>query len=293
MENEIQKVVHPCVVCGSKEHSFFTRKNGCSLYRCVSCRLLFVQPLPADSAAVYSDDYFSGARKGFGYVDYDADKEPMIPVFKKYLAMIDVFLPERGRILDVGAATGFFLTLAQKAGWQVEGVELSRYAVEIGRRKGLSMHEGTLSDLVSPPESFRAITMFDLIEHLLDPAREISLAHRLLEKGGVLVVNTPDAGSLWARLFGRRWHLIVPPEHLHYFSRKNLTLLLSQSGFEVVHTTKVGKRFTLQYIFKMLYLWQRLPFWRRMTDFFHMHPRWNISLPINTRDNMLIIARKI
>src|SRR3989344_2020238 len=124
MVKAVQKEIN-CPVCGAWSHDVFARKSGYALYSCRACGLTFVHPIP-DSAGVYGEDYFSGARGGFGYVDYDADKEPMAPVFEKYLRRIARYGTGR-RILDVGAATGFFLDIARRAGFDAYGVELSAY----------------------------------------------------------------------------------------------------------------------------------------------------------------------
>ena len=86
MEDDIQKI-GPCVACDSVAHRFFVTKNGFTLYRCVGCGHIVIYPFSFDTKVIYGDDYFSGADKGSGYVDYDQDKEPMRPVFKKYLTL--------------------------------------------------------------------------------------------------------------------------------------------------------------------------------------------------------------
>lgn len=280
-----------CIVCRSEKNVLFTRKNGCDIWRCQECGLLFVYPATVDTKVIYSEDYFGGAKGGFGYVDYDADKEPMIPAFKKYLLRIRTHAPQGERLLDVGAASGFFIDMARREGWRVKGVEVSDHAAALGRKKGLDVETGTLASL-GKENSFDVITMLDLIEHVEDPLLELTEAHARLAPRGILVINTPDAGSLPAKILGRRWHLIVPPEHLYYFNVHNLSMLLQHAGFEVMLVTKIGKRFTLQYIFKMLYKWQGLSLWKKLSLLFRRGMLSRISIPLNTCDNMFIIARK-
>ena len=281
-----------CVACGSGNSALFVRKNNCDIFRCRDCALLFVHPAVVDASVIYSDDYFRGAEKTFGYVDYDADKEPMIPTFHKYLSLVEKLRPAKGKLLDIGEETGFFINIAGERGWSASGIEVSDYAAAEGRRKGLDVKTGTLSGAALAPESVDAVTMFDVVEHFPDPAGEIRTAGEVLKKGGVLAINTPDAGSMLARFFGKKWHILVPPEHLYYFNRANLALLLEKNGFRVVAKTRLGKRFTLQYIFKMLHMWQRLPLWKKVSDFFSRRGSLNISLPVNTRDNLFVIAVK-
>ena len=155
------------------------------------------------------------------------DKEPMVPAFLKYLDLISSALAsKKGKLLDVGAATGFFVRLAENAGFSGMGIEISDHAASQGRSKGLKIQTGTLSSVAG---TFDCITMLDLIEHVPNPRAEITKAAELLREGGVLVINTPDAGSMFARVMGKRWHLICPPEHLYYFNRRNMKRLLEEA----------------------------------------------------------------
>ncbi|MDP3900379.1 MAG: class I SAM-dependent methyltransferase [bacterium] len=281
-----------CAVCDQASPKFFMNKNGYDLYRCSGCGLIFVWPLPKDFAEIYSQDYFSGASQGFGYADYNADKKPMLSAWLKYLALIEKLLPNKGRLLDVGAATGFFMCLAKERGWQVNGVEISDFAARSGRKAGLEIFTGTLENAPFAEESFDLITMWDVVEHLPQPREFFSRASRLLKKGGVIVINTPDAGSILAGLLGKRWHLIVPPEHLHYFNLNSLSLLLSKTGFKILQHGKIGKKFTLHYVVKFI----ENRFSRR--GFFSSQIAKNkflkkIAIPINTRDNFFVLAKKV
>ena len=86
-----------CHVCGGADSLFFSEKNGYMLYKCRPCGLIFVDPLPVSTREIYAQDYFSGAAGGFGYVNYDEDKEPMVPAFLKYLSTASrIFLTKNG-----------------------------------------------------------------------------------------------------------------------------------------------------------------------------------------------------
>ncbi len=279
-----------CPLCGSSATALYAQKNNHDVYSCASCGFLFVSPLP-ESVEVYDASYFSGAEKGFGYVDYDADKVPMIPTFNSYLELIKRAGIEKGTLLDIGAATGFFMSLAQEKGFEVSGIEVSDYAAEKGRKKGLNIQTGELA--LFPQGTFDVVTMLDVIEHTRNPKATLLEARRLLKIGGLLVINTPDAGSLVARTFGKRWHLIVPPEHLHYFSKKNMTEQLRQMGFEICVETTIGKQFTFKYIFKTLYAWQGFIVWKWLQNLFSYPLLSKMYIPLNLGDNMFVIARKI
>ena len=288
MENEINKV--SCYLCG-KDAFFYCEKKGYKLYKCPSCKLLFVSPTPV-SAQIYDVSYFAGADKGFGYIDYDKDKEPMWPIFNKYLDIIANLGKKEGKILDVGCATGYFLGMAKERGFEVFGVEISDYAAEIGRKKGIDIKTGILENLDYPKETFDVITMFDVIEHVSDPKTAIQKAKNLLKNDGLLVINTPDSESLWAKVSKSKWHLIMPPEHLFYFSEETLEWYMPKQDFELVYSKKISKIFTFQYIFIMLYKWQKLRIWNMLSKLFSNKYLSKFHFKLTWNDNLFMIFKK-
>lgn len=288
MENDTKKIV--CPNCSSTVN-FWDKKGQYDIYSCTNCKLVFVYPLP-NPESVYGEDYFSGAKAGFGYVDYDKDKEPMIPVFNKYLDLFSKFGKNKGELFDIGAATGFFMNLARMRGYNVLGVEMSKHAVEIAEKKGLKVYEGDLMSLNLKEDSFDVVTMLDVLEHMTDPLGELIEVKRILKKGGLLVVNSPNGESFLAKILKSKWHLVLPPEHLFYFSPKNLTEYLERNGFTLLYSGTIGKRFTFQYIFKMLYKWQKIKIWNYLSEVFSKGLLSKLFIPINLYDNFFVILIK-
>lgn len=256
--------------------------------------MLFVHPVPEATIEIYGDDYFQGGVAGHGYVDYDADKLPMVFTFNKYLDLIENFRVTKGRsVFDVGAATGFFLNIARERGWDCAGVEPSNFASAQGRKKGLDVRTGVFDDSLGIADaSLDLITMWDVIEHLPDPRTVVALAHRCLKPGGLLALNTPDAGSFLARLLGMRWHLVVPPEHLMLFAEPSLRYLLETEGFEILLATRIGKKFTTQYVFQTLARQGGMQWLRPFGGWLENNSLGKIQLPINLFDNIMLIARR-
>jgi SAM-dependent methyltransferase len=249
-------------------------------------------PPPGENLKIYSEDYFSGATSGFGYADYDRDKQVMIPTFQKYLDIMERFLPAKGTLVDIGAATGFFLKLAVDRGWTGIGIEPSTHASAAGRTKGLDVRTGIFDSDSLPPESVDAITLWDVIEHVPDPVGVLRTVHSALRPGGLVAINTPDSGSLLARALGSKWHLVVPPEHLFLFNSASLQHALGEDRFEILVQDKIGKRFTVQYVLETLYRWQNLGMWRKAYDMVRDKPSGRAGVSINLRDNMFVVARK-
>lgn len=146
----------------------------------------------------------------------------------------------KGRLLDVGCGNGQFLAKMRALGWDVVGVETDPKAVSVAREEyGLEVNQGTVEEAGFPTESFDAVTMNHVIEHLPDPVNTLRECRRLLKPAGRLVVITPNIRSLGSRLFGRAWRGLEPPRHLFLFSSSALKLTAERAGIEILdlHTT--------------------------------------------------------
>lgn len=289
-QSQKNKVV-VCHVCGDSAIVSWGNKKGFDHDICGTCKVVFLNPLPGAVDHIYGDSYFVGSEGGYGYSNYDADKEAMREVFVDYLKRLENLTPGR-TIFDVGAATGYFLERARERGWQGGGVEISKFATERARDKGLDVTHGVLND-VAKDKQYHVVTMWDVLEHVPDPHSDIQKVHSLLEPSGIVAINTPDSGSLYARLMGKKWHLIVPPEHIFLHSKKSIVKLLEKNGFEVLLYTKIGKKFSLSYIANILNHWLGWRIFKHTLNFLGRHQKLaSLSFPINFRDNMFVIARK-
>jgi len=146
-----------------------------------------------------------------------------------------------GRLLDVGCATGNFLSLVKQRGWEIWGVEFNpTAAATAARRLNAEVLAGDLVDLHLPGEYFDAVTLFHVIEHVLDPRRTVHMIREVLKRKGRLVLETPDFGSRSARRMGAMWPHVKPREHLYYFDERTLRDLLQGSGFRVEKVRRCG-----------------------------------------------------
>lgn len=142
-----------------------------------------------------------------------------------------------GRLLDIGCGNGDFLARMRRRGWIVEGLEVDPEAVEAARAAhGLTIHLGDLEGLAFPGNSFDAITMNQVIEHVHEPVPLIRECLRILKPGGKLVVATPNISSLGHRTYGRNWSHLDPPRHLHLFTKRTLRECATRAGFLSIET---------------------------------------------------------
>jgi len=239
--------VPPCPLCSDTDSVHLRLvKQGHRVHTCRSCRLHFVhpQPSPTQLADIYDSGYF---QRGNKYADARPDRDPNRRNDDAKIALLRREGAGR-RLLDVGCGMGGFLRAARDADFDVEGMEISAEAATfVSSHCGISVHQGVNSlDSISG-STFDVVTFWDVIEHLPQPMEALSTAHRLLRPGGLLALSTGDASSVWARMLGKRWPLLTPPQHLFFFTPHSLRALFQRCGFEPVHCCHRGKWTSLDF----------------------------------------------
>jgi 2-polyprenyl-3-methyl-5-hydroxy-6-metoxy-1,4-benzoquinol methylase len=172
---------------------------------------------------------------------------------------IERYVPDRGRLFEIGCSFGFFMDAARSRGWQTTGVEVGEYAAKYAiQTLGLEVTHGTTAAANLPADSFDAVAMWDVLEHLDEPLGEMQLVHSLLKKGGLLVFNTPDVDAYMRRLQGSLWRCFIPPAHIAYFNTKSAERLLERTGFRLLERTFALPRERLLQKLKLLDLFKTL-----------------------------------
>jgi SAM-dependent methyltransferase len=168
--------------------------------------------------------------------------------FAASLKDIERLAGTKGRLLDIGTAAGAFVAVAQAEGWAAEGCEPNRWLAEWGSRHyGIRIRPGSVFEQPYEAESFDVITLWDVIEHTLNPREVLDHCRALLKPGGILVVNYPDVGSWVARAMGRRWPFLSSV-HLYYFDRTTIRRMLETTGFAVDVVRPHVQRLELDYV---------------------------------------------
>ena len=125
---------------------------------------------------------------------------------------------------------------------RIERHEPAGRMLDVGSRLGPRVLHGRLDSIEHTDESFDVVTMFDVIAHLEDPRRDLLEVWRVLRRGGLLVVATPDAGSIATRALGSRWpELKRAPDHLQFFTVRSLSELLAVSGLTAFQWHTIGR----------------------------------------------------
>jgi SAM-dependent methyltransferase len=173
------------------------------------------------------------------------EEEGQVETARRALVQLETIVPV-GRILDLGCWTGSFLVAARERGWDVAGVEPSAWGATRARERGVDIVASDLFDHGQPPGSVQLVVLCDVLEHLLEPRRALSIIHDVLAPGGAAYITVPNAGSVLARALGRRWWSVLPM-HLQYFTRASLGLALESEGLTPRRMTSHAKAFTARY----------------------------------------------
>lgn len=224
-----------CPVCLSQQHQPLYKLEKGQLLTCQNCHLVFYTPRPTPeeleqfyNSQAYRDYYQNSAMTGEDF----AQKR-----YQQLYQLINHYTPKflansPKKILDIGCGSGNLLSIASQNGWEITGTELSPSAVQkanqILENKVL---KGDILSLDLPKNHYDLITIYHVIEHLIDPIPTLENIKSLLKPQGIAFIETPNIGSLGSKIRGQKWSHITPPEHITYFNPDSLSYSLKKAGF--------------------------------------------------------------
>ncbi len=157
-------------------------------------------------------------------------------------ARAQALLPEGGRVLDVGCASGGLLALLRSRAGHLAGLEPSASAATAAAQIADHVVQGALEDPDLPFEesSFDLVVLADVLEHLADPAAGLVRATRWCRPSGAVLVSVPNVAHWQARLqlLRGRWPQTdsgtFDASHLRWFTRDAVGALLREAGLRDV-----------------------------------------------------------
>jgi hypothetical protein len=235
---------------------------------------------PNDTSAIYGEAYFEGGVDD-GYASYGATEPVLRREFARALMRLRRHV-QGGKLVEIGCAYGVFLDVAREH-FDVVGFELSEAAAARAKQRGLDVvTRAPTAELFASRGPFDAAVMLDVIEHLESPAEILRSLRSHLR--GPLLLTTGDFGSVLARASGKRWRLMTPPQHLHFFTQGSLRALLARTGYRVIETTRPSKLVPVNLAVHQL--GRAVPVLRRLAP---RVPAW-LWAPVNLFDTVQLIA---
>lgn len=206
------------------------------VWQCNSCTARFTQNVPGKKESIpyyRSENYISHSdiKKGFINSLYHYVRNQTLSEKRKLIEKHTKLTT--GKILDIGAGTGAFLQTMQKADWQIEGLEPDETARENARSLyGLSLHPS--EELFNfSAESFDAITLWHVLEHVHELHEYIDQCKKLLKPNGCLFIAVPNYTCYDEKVYKEYWAAYDVPRHLYHFSPTTITQLLLQHGLQL------------------------------------------------------------
>jgi 2-polyprenyl-3-methyl-5-hydroxy-6-metoxy-1,4-benzoquinol methylase len=189
------------------------------------------QPELKDLSKYYnSEDYISHTDSSKSLFDKTYQLIKKIAL-KNKLNLINIKHPNKGNLLDIGAGTGDFLTLAQKNGWQTLGIETSTKAKNIAIQKNVKFVESTQ---LLDNHSCDVVTLWHVLEHLPNLDFQIKELKRILKPNGTLIIAVPNYKSYDAQHYKQFWAAYDVPIHFWHFSKKTIHLLFDKINMKVI-----------------------------------------------------------
>jgi SAM-dependent methyltransferase len=255
-----------CAICGTEDHArelypanfdldsfnpevFSARRAPDGIHyrmvQCTKCGLVRADQVADDSALaeLYAQSTF----------DYHAEVDNLSLTYGRYLAQLDAFVTRKGVLLEIGCGNGFFLREALAQGYtDVRGVEPSSAAVE---QADESIGPRIVRDVMRPalfePDTFDAVCLFQVLDHIADPAALLSECCNVLRPGGLVLCLNHDVESISAKLLKDR-SPIVDIEHTYLFSPRTMRRVLEKAGFEVKKTGSARNTYSVHYLTRLI-----------------------------------------
>ena len=302
-------VERKCSLCGCLHHDELYKIQGYHIIQCTRCGFIFLNPGPVQTPIeIYEKDYFTGECNqeethnvsGWDYFT-DENLAAVKSRSRQRLDYIEKFISP-GCLLDIGCGPGVFIAEARSRNWTPYGVDVSKFAIRYAREvlKLSNVEKVDVEDINFEIDQFDAITMFHVIEHVIDPKTLLKTCHRLLKPGGVLFLETPDISTRRAKAAGINWKYIKIPEHLNYFTDRTLSKALKDVGFKPIATRRevesTGLLVSLcggkDNAHKFYENWQKKKWFRFAVDKLRSAKELYSGLILKDYDSVAIVAQK-
>lgn len=229
-----------CPLCGSSRRTPIMERFARVVLQCQDCTAGYMEGFPADLDDVYSHEGYNDIQESsyLQNVDYRKRRFALerLNIIRRHITKPVSSM----RLLDVGCGTGWFLEVAMQEGFAVAGLELGKdIAAATSKRLKIQIFNETIAELPTN-QLFDVVTLFDVLEHVPDPAAVLRAVREHLRPGGIALIFCPNLDSVGLSILKERSSLVMPSEHLFYFTPKSLRGLIERNALEVVEFQTKG-----------------------------------------------------
>ncbi len=211
-----------CPSCKSKSCKNLYKIDEYRIVKCAKCGLVRTKGTKISQYTKYHRD-----------TDYDKYEELFRNTFEKRFKIISKYKKSR-KLLDIGASTGTMLQIFMENGWDVLGIEPSKEAATIAKRKGINIKVGYFEKINLKENSFDVVIMNHTFEHVENPVLVLNKIHKVLKKDGIVYIDVPNFGGWDSWVKKSKWKYLMPKEHTYQYTKNSLKKLLERSGLEPI-----------------------------------------------------------
>jgi len=243
-EGDLEKT--NCPTCGKTAGSTLLFKEGeIRFYRCDNCNLQFASPRFTETTMlkIYEAENFTNDYREFQEWSYDNWKlkgDRSYTVSLEKVRLIQEYLHEDARILDVGCSVGLTVLLARENGFDAQGIEPSKELYSIAVKNiGIPVKNMQIQELRDEPP-FDGVIIWDVLEHLYNPVEVLKSCSSNLKQGGYLFAQIPNHHGVGNKV--KEWLCRVGirktfkhfgfPWHVYSFDKKSLAIMLEKADLE-------------------------------------------------------------
>lgn len=246
-----------CPCCGGSSFEPFisckdytVRQETFQIVSCKSCSFKFTNPRPEEDKI---GDYY----KSESYISHSNTSQGLIS--KLYKAVRNYTLKgklrlisrhsQKGNLLDYGCGTGMFLSVARGSTWNAFGIEPDPGARDFATKENkitrvypdVKTANSNLEDV-----QFNCITLWHVLEHVMDLNETLSWFNKKLNSGGALIIAVPNYTSYDAQTYKEFWAAYDVPRHLYHFNEKTMVEVVQKAGFK--HIESLPMKFDSFYV---------------------------------------------
>lgn len=239
------KKLNKCICCDTdvSNSKYLFKKGNASYFICNNCNVVFQNPQPVYELTeeIYDGEHY--------HERYIKSEYIYLPTSRIYLKDINKEFKRIGyykknlRLMDVGCGIGYFLDLAKKDDYLVQGSDISKWAGIYAKEKfNIDVITGNFLEFDFGKNIYDVVTLWQTIEHLPDPNSFLKKIYEILKPGGFICIATPDTASWIARFYKKYWNCYMPDEHICLFNNKSMTFILKKNGFSPVTVKRIHER---------------------------------------------------
>ena len=223
-----------CPSCNQNNSFLFIEKDFFKYLKCINCDLIYVSPLIKEKKLIsmYKNSAYSNSWGKIlsNKIEFNFNQNK----FNQLLKEINKFKKKKGKILDVGSATGQFLDTCRTDGWETSGIELNDYERKISQKKGHIVFDKKIEADYLPNNHFDVVSILEVLEHVYSPVKVVKSINRILKKNGILVIIVPNVESLAANIMQSRCNMFLGMSHINMFSPFTLKNFIEKFSFQEI-----------------------------------------------------------